>query len=744
MTAFEIGSRLFSDLQNELGITPVQAAGIVGNIAHETGGFKDLQEKKPLVGGSRGGYGFAQWTGSRRKAYEKWAAQNSLDPSSYEANKGFLVHELTATPEGKVLKSLASAQTPEEAALTFSNEFLRPGIPHNEKRVEWANKFAGNDIEYQQIQAPDGSILEFPTSMGDDEILAVMRREYPPTQEAAQPETPKSEQQPENFFQRTFGALGERIDKSAAAIERQRQGEQTLPETALQLGWQPVGAAGDVLGNLIISGYRALPDVAKPPIKEAGKILGKLPVAGTDETLGERLPKELGMLAQKYQDFAQERPRAAANVEALGGLATTFLPLKGTKTLMKPTQSVEKTLMGTGKTIKKVADAKIIKGIDDKLISSLPKPLQNMPLKETAEDAIQLAGKYNVRLGVDDLIPEEQARGFYMRAVKQGEQMPFSGGSNAINQAKDWNKALAKSLGLESTTRFTPKVMDDLFEKTGEMFDKLTKGKTFSITDDVLDNLSQMEDVVLSGQYGADAEKLFKRYTDDVFSRIKDNALDGDDLVKLRNRFAKLKRSGSNIDAQTLANDFEAFLIDMIGDDAPKELIKAKHRYKDLIVIEPLAVKAQSDGLINPSLLNSRVSQVYKRAHTRGKSGDIGELARLGQHIKQKLPDSGTAGRQSIMRTGAETTAALGSGFVNPALPLVYAAGKGTHILGNRMLQNYNVNAVQNMLNPQGYIAPSLRTLGAGLENTGGALGTLYGPAMTRGSALGVLREQEK
>ena len=69
MDAGEIGPRLVADLARDFNLTPAQAAGIAGNLAHETGGFKHMQEIQPMIPGSRGGYGFAQWTGPRRRAF---------------------------------------------------------------------------------------------------------------------------------------------------------------------------------------------------------------------------------------------------------------------------------------------------------------------------------------------------------------------------------------------------------------------------------------------------------------------------------------------------------------------------------------------------------------------------------------------------------------------------------------------------------------------------------------------------
>ncbi|XKM41271.1 phage tail tip lysozyme [Rhizobium ruizarguesonis] len=62
-----IAPRLVSDLSRDFQLSPEQAAGVVGQLGQESAGFGTMQEVNPLVPGSRGGYGYAQWTGPRRK-----------------------------------------------------------------------------------------------------------------------------------------------------------------------------------------------------------------------------------------------------------------------------------------------------------------------------------------------------------------------------------------------------------------------------------------------------------------------------------------------------------------------------------------------------------------------------------------------------------------------------------------------------------------------------------------------------
>lgn len=136
-------ANLIPRLQNELGITREQAAGILGSLGGETDGLHAINEKTPVVPGSRGGFGWAQWTGDRRRQFESFAASRGLDIRSDEANLQFLVHELKTT-ESRALSQLKSTSSVEEAARIFTGSaatkigFLRPGVEHYEKSIRYA------------------------------------------------------------------------------------------------------------------------------------------------------------------------------------------------------------------------------------------------------------------------------------------------------------------------------------------------------------------------------------------------------------------------------------------------------------------------------------------------------------------------------------------------------------------------------------------------------------------------------
>lgn len=147
-----IGERLTRDLMNDFGFTRDQAAGFVGNLHHESAGFASLQEITPMrrnedgsfspSNTARGGYGYAQWTGPRRLEFEQWAFERGLDYDSYEANYGFLRHELQNTSERRVVARLRAAGSVEQAAEVVMDTFLRPGIEHLSSRVAAARRYA--------------------------------------------------------------------------------------------------------------------------------------------------------------------------------------------------------------------------------------------------------------------------------------------------------------------------------------------------------------------------------------------------------------------------------------------------------------------------------------------------------------------------------------------------------------------------------------------------------------------------
>jgi hypothetical protein len=104
-------------LAQDLGLTTDQALGIVSNLWQESK-LQGINEEHPLIPGSRGGFGWAQWTGPRRDQFDQFVQANHLDPTSDEANYKFLVNDLTKN-FGGVLDSVRRSANPVAAATAF-------------------------------------------------------------------------------------------------------------------------------------------------------------------------------------------------------------------------------------------------------------------------------------------------------------------------------------------------------------------------------------------------------------------------------------------------------------------------------------------------------------------------------------------------------------------------------------------------------------------------------------------------
>lgn len=116
----------------ELGYSPNQVAGIIGNLQQESG-----RGLNPNVVGDKGtAYGIAQWRGPRFEGLQSFAQQRGIDWRDPALQADYIHHELNTT-ERRAGELLRSAKTPEESARAFIG-FERPA------GFTWNNPTAGH------------------------------------------------------------------------------------------------------------------------------------------------------------------------------------------------------------------------------------------------------------------------------------------------------------------------------------------------------------------------------------------------------------------------------------------------------------------------------------------------------------------------------------------------------------------------------------------------------------------------
>jgi peptidoglycan hydrolase-like protein with peptidoglycan-binding domain len=138
-------------LMHHTGIDVEGAAAILGNLWAESK-LASVNEAKPVVAGSAGGFGWAQWTASRRRAAFAFWSAHKMDPKSDAAQLAFLLHELLGA-EKKGITAVMRPGTLEQRTKAFELAFERAGVKNYPHRYQGARlaleAYNANPVTYQ-------------------------------------------------------------------------------------------------------------------------------------------------------------------------------------------------------------------------------------------------------------------------------------------------------------------------------------------------------------------------------------------------------------------------------------------------------------------------------------------------------------------------------------------------------------------------------------------------------------------
>ena len=113
------------------GLSAFQAAGIVGNLIHESG------LNTTIKGDGGKAFGIAQWHPDRQKGLKELAKLRGTDISDFDTQLEYVWQELNST-EKKALDKLLNSKNTQEATMAFMS-YERPGNPQFQKRLGYAN-----------------------------------------------------------------------------------------------------------------------------------------------------------------------------------------------------------------------------------------------------------------------------------------------------------------------------------------------------------------------------------------------------------------------------------------------------------------------------------------------------------------------------------------------------------------------------------------------------------------------------
>jgi hypothetical protein len=484
-----------------------------------------------------------------------------------------------------------------------------------------------------QAHLPDGTVLDFPDNTPDS-IIDNTVKQHLGTQSSAIDNALQGKLTPQ------------REQEINSAMDAYRSGEQGMTQTGLQLaGKGSFGLAADVAGDIMSRALNATPDVVKEGAESVFSTIGSIPapdILGNPNTMGGLVSGSVQGVASAYGDAKERFPNAMRTVESVTNIGSTLLPFKyaaSSGVIPKIEQAVAPVVKGTAKGVAAVAKAPF-KAVG----STLEYAGSKIPLQadEGLSDIALAAYKRGIPLSVNQVVDSKPLNAIQ----KVSQELPFSGYQGfREKQMKEWQKQLFQTVGVDAD-RFTQKTMNKAFKSVGGEFDSLTKGKEFNIGADFIQRASELKDDI-SSQLGNEAAEAFEKQVLRVINDFKDgDVITGELLSRQRSRLNSLAR-GAKAENKSALLQLEGLLSDSITSQDPildAALSQAKKKYKNLIVLEPLANKAKG-GFISPTLLDNRVSAVYKRAHTIGESGDIGELAKIGRELLPELGGSDTVSK---------------------------------------------------------------------------------------------------
>lgn len=258
--------------------------------------------------------------------------------------------------------------------------------------------------------------------------------------------------------------------------------------------------------------------------------------------------------------------------------------------------------------------------------------------------------------------------------------IPFSGhGSELAKAGGQFTQAVSRTFGADSPS-LTPDVMQAAEKNLSDKYNTIAQNiPSIQISDNVLNKLSS-----LSGDanevLGADGSKISGQIDKIVNLADENGNLSGAQWQALMRSGTPLDRLSKSSDPNVsyYARGIKDALYDGLNESAPESLVndlnQTNAQWKNYKTVQDLATKSGITGEINPAQLFNATQKTTKKFGSQGLD-DLQNLSDIGKQFFQKVPDSGTAGRQAAYNL---LGAGAGAGGVGGA---VTALGAGNPLL---------------------------------------------------------------
>lgn len=531
-----------------------------------------------------------------------------------------------------------------------------------------------------EIQAPDGSIIQFPDGTPDATIEGVMQENFGQPQMAAPPASQDS-----TFMDTAKGAGAGLLQGAASMISAPAQVGRWLGEKATggidrMLGYSPEE----------IEARRGQANERQQQFSQGSVLPDPANIKGPDF-------QARGLPGQYAQTVAQFIPGTV-----IGGPVGMGAKLLGATAGGLSSEATGQATKGTAYE----PYARLAGGLAGSVAPSLLRSaITPNPVSAERQGLLATMKKENVPLTAGQATGSNKLR--YAESELGGGKY-----ANQIEaQGEAFTKASLKRVGTNAT-RATPEVIDKTFDRIGGEFNRLSANNRLIADPKIAQDLTQA--VVDYGSIvapNARAPVVEKMVNDTLDLLTKQGFMAGKTYQHHASRLRTMARNTKDPELKSALNGIvEALDSGMertIANYNPGDLGAwkvARKEYRNLMVIEQAATAAgekAAEGLISPSALrNATIQKQGRRNYARGK-GDFDDLARAGEATMKSLPQSGTAPRTAARNIGMSLPAILGGGAgaqVSPEMAMLgmvagagvpYAIGRG---LLSKPMQKYLSN----------------------------------------------------
>ncbi len=311
----------------------------------------------------KGALGLFQFMPETAKAY----GINPLDPQQAAVGAARMYGDLSKQYKGDVPSMLAAynwgsgnlakqgmANAPRETQDYIAK--VQAGLGQQYAAANTGNMTDATVSNTMDVELPDGTVVEgVPAGITQQQLMQIVGK----TQQATE--------EPKSMLQRMGSDIQERGQQSREAQAAYDQGKQGLARTRLQqFGLAGAGTIGDVVGEGVVGGWNALPDILTDPFEQTGKMVAE-PFKHVGSTIGKGIMMSpLGDVIKENaiaaKELAERNPERARDISAAFNVANLIPIGAGLKTVATGVERaipvLGKDLVKAGSALEKAGEAK--------------------------------------------------------------------------------------------------------------------------------------------------------------------------------------------------------------------------------------------------------------------------------------------------------------------------------------------------------------------------------------------------